>query len=218
MPREERETALTGQDSAENLQEPCLAGDEQGAANSGEPCEQPDEACRVLDRLLEAHETWFDVTRNCEYGGRSFEGYAEFHSHGEQYVLVKRAKLWEVDAAEYIFFTQTDVLDDALLDELLDFMKTQAVNKVDPAPNHMKSYISLVIVAKQVEQGTGKRVKKAAFHKTYKFGLRGWAELRLCAIDLEARNVLTNAEGKAMKQALEEISGFSRPGKKKARR
>lgn len=218
MPREERETAATEQAPAENLQDACLASGEQGAANSGETCKQPDEAHRVLDRLLEAHEVWFDVTRNYEYGGQSFEGYAEFHSHGEQYVLVKRAKLWEVDAAEYIFFTQADVLDDALLNSLLGFMKTQAVNKVDPAPNHMKSYISLVIIAEHMEPGVGKRVKKAAFHKTYRFGLRGWAELRLCAIDLEARNVLTNAEGKAMKQALEEISGFKLPGKKKARR
>ena len=36
----------------------------------------------VLERLLASHETWFDVYRDYEFGGRTFPGYAEFHSHG----------------------------------------------------------------------------------------------------------------------------------------
>ncbi len=218
MPREQRETVSTGQDPEENLPGDCLADGGMDTENSEKPCEQPDEANRVLDRLLEAHRTWFDVTRDYEYAGQSFEGYAEFHSHGEKYVLVKKAKLWEVDAAEYIFFKQVDVLSDALLDELLEFMKTQAVGKVDPAPNHMKSYVSLVIIAKQLAPGVDKRVTRSKFHKTYMFGLRGWAELRLCAVDLTSRRVLTNAEGKAMRHALEENSGFAARGNKREAR
>ena len=77
----------------------------------------------VLERLLASHETWFDVYRDYEFGGRVFPGYAEFHSHGEQYVLVKRAKLWEVDAFEYLFFALADDLDQAGLDDLVAFMK-----------------------------------------------------------------------------------------------
>ena len=55
-----------------------------------------DEKQLVLKRILAAHEAFFDVHRDYEFAGRSFPGFAEFHSFGEQYVLVKRAKLWEV--------------------------------------------------------------------------------------------------------------------------
>ena len=79
--------------------------EEQAAVRVGEPAlrseEQPsrakDEKHLVLKRILAAHEQWFDVRRGYEYAGRTFPGYAEFHSYGEKYVLVKRAKLWEVD-------------------------------------------------------------------------------------------------------------------------
>ena len=46
---------------------------------------------RVLARLLMAHEMWFDVEKNVEVEGCRFPSYAEYHSHGEQYALVKRA-------------------------------------------------------------------------------------------------------------------------------
>ena len=43
----------------------------------------------VVDRLLAAHEAWFDVERDHRFAGRVFSGYAEFHSSASQYVLVK---------------------------------------------------------------------------------------------------------------------------------
>ena len=71
--------------------------EEQAAVRVGEPAlrseEQPsrakDEKHLVLKRILAAHEQWFDVRRGYEYAGRTFPGYAEFHSYGEKYVLVK---------------------------------------------------------------------------------------------------------------------------------
>ena len=48
----------------------------------------------VIERLLAAHEAWFDIDRDHRFAGRTFPGYAEFHSCASQYVLVKRAKLW----------------------------------------------------------------------------------------------------------------------------
>ena len=95
----------------------CKA-EEQAAVRVGEPAlrseEQPsrakDEKHLMLKRILAAHEQWFDVRRGYEYAGRTFPGYAEFHSYGEKYVLVKSAKLWEVDTHEYLFFVLADAL------------------------------------------------------------------------------------------------------------
>ena len=157
----------------------------------------------VLERLLVSHETWFDVYRDYEFGGRTFPGYAEFHSHGEQYVLVKRAKLWEVDAFEYLFFVTTDELAQSELDDLVSFMKTKAIEKVHPDPNHMTSYLSLVIVANSVADGVKKQVRHTSFRKNFAFGIRGWADLRLAVLDLSDDSVTTNFQGKEMKDALQ---------------
>ena len=157
----------------------------------------------VLERLLASHETWFDVYRDYEFGGRTFPGYAEFHSHGEQYVLVKRAKLWEVDAHEYLFFTQADTLDHAQLEDLVSFVTTTGLEKVNPEPNHMTSYLSLVIVADDVPAEVKKAARKMRFRKNFKLGLRGWADLRLAVLSLADNSVTTNSQGKEMLATLQ---------------
>ena len=156
----------------------------------------------VLEALLRSHEAYFDVSRDIAYAGRNFAGYAEFRTHSEQFVLVKRAKLWEADAFEYIFFDVVDCVDEAWLDEAYRFMTTEALTKVDPKPNHMMSFISIVAIADSVSDGAKAKVRKMRFRKNFKFGFSGWADLRMALIDLSSLDVSTNGMGKEMKQTL----------------
>lgn len=164
----------------------------------------------VLARLLASHETWFDVHRDYAFGGRVFPGYAEFRSHGEQYVLVKRAKLWEVDAFEYLFFESAEHLDAGTLAGLVKFITTKGMEKVHPEPNHMTSYLSLVVVADAIDDEAKKLARKAKFRKNFALGIRGWADLRLAVIDLSDRSVTTNSQGKEMKATLQANLGERR--------
>lgn len=157
----------------------------------------------VLDRLLAAHETWFDVSRDYAFAGRMFPGYAEFHSSAERYVLVKRAKLWEVNAHEYLFFEVADRLTASLFEELVVFMTTEALAKVQLNPEHMTSYLSLVIIADAVDEGLRKTVKKTRFRKNFKLGFEGWADLRVAVVDLATSSIVTNAMGKELRASLE---------------
>ena len=157
----------------------------------------------LVAQLLVAHEAWYDVARDYEFAGRTFPGYAEFHSHGEKYVLVKSAKLWEVDAHEYIFFDAVERLSDAYLSDAIAFMKEKAIAKVKPVPNHMQSFLSLVIVADSLDDGVEKAIRRTRYRKNFQLGIRGWADLRVAAIDLQEGRVITNGMGKEMKPALE---------------
>ena len=185
--------------------------EEQAAVRVGEPAlrseEQPsrakDEKHLVLKRILAAHEQWFDVRRGYEYAGRTFPGYAEFHSCGEKYVLVKRAKLWEVDTHEYLFFVLANRLDETQVRDLVSFMENDGLAKVVPEPNHMSSAISLVIVADSCTEEALRLVRKTKFRKNFAFGIRGWADLRVAAADLSTKRVTTNAMGKQLKQTIE---------------
>lgn len=156
----------------------------------------------VLRRVLAAHEAYFDVYRDYEFKGRVFPGYAEFHSHAEKYVLVKRAKLWGASAHEYLFFCVAERLSAAELADAVTFMTTQALDKVQPDSEHMTSYLSLVVIARCVDEDVAHKVRATRFRKNFKFGLQGWVDLRLAVIDLSASSVLANARGKELRPTL----------------
>lgn len=157
----------------------------------------------ALDKLLRAHEAYYDIYQDHEHAGRLFPGYAEFHGHGEQYVLVKRAKLWEVDSHEYLFFDTVERLDTERLGQDIQYMQEHALTKVKPQPNHMSSNLSLVVIADSVDDDAARLLKKTRFRKNFKLGLEGWTDLRLAAVDLTGRRVITNGAGKDMKQTLQ---------------
>ena len=156
----------------------------------------------VIERLLAAHETWFDVERDHCFAGRIFPGYAEFHSSASQYVLVKRAKLWEASSHEYLFFWPADYLDEAELNDLLHFMTHEALAKVQLTSDHMSSYLSLVVVADRVDEAVPALVRRARFRKNFAFGLKGWADMRVAVVDLSARRVWANTQGKPLVETL----------------
>lgn len=165
---------------------------------------------QLLERLLAAHETWFDVRRDAEVAGRAFAGFAEFHEHGEKYVLSKRAKLWEVSSNEYVFFEAVGRLGADELDRLVSFMKTKALAAVvKPHANHMFSNLSLVVVAGTVGAGVERAVRATRFRKNFKWGLWGWSDLRVAVVDMAAGTgdregrVITNAAGKPLRAVLE---------------
>ena len=157
----------------------------------------------MLKKLLVAHEVWFDVQRDYKLAGRTFPGFAEFHSTGERYVLVKRAKLWEVATHEYLFFDVVDELDGDGLAQAVDLMTTEALKLVEPRPNHMFSNISLVVIAGSLAPGVEKAVRKVRFRKNFKWGLWGWSDLRVAVVDMARGRILTNAAGKALRATLE---------------
>lgn len=157
---------------------------------------------QVIERLLAAHETWFDVERNHEFAGRIFPGYAEFHSSASRYVLVKRAKLWEASTHEYLFFCETAHLDAAQFDDLMGFITSEALAKVQLSPDHMSSFLTLVVVADSIDDDIARRVRTARFRKNFALGFKGWADVRVAVVDLSTKQVLTNAQGKPLRETL----------------
>ena len=171
----------------------------------------------ILKKLLAAYEAWFNITKDYDYAGRHFEGYAEFHERGAQYIATKKAEIWSVNSYEYLFFKLTNHVSAADIESFVEFMTTEVIKKVQPEKDHMSSYLSLVLIADSADEDVEKVVAKTKFRKNFMLGLRGWADLRLCVIDLQAQKILSNAAGKHLKPTLEANAGFP-DGKKKRRR
>ena len=145
----------------------------------------------LLERVLAAHKSFYDIRRDYLFEGRTFPAFAEYHTYGEKYVLVKRAKLWEVNTHDFMFFECVDELDEAQLAEEISFMQEKA--------------LSLVIIANRTTEAARKLAKRTRFHKEYRFGFRGWTDLRLAVVDLSLptdKSVVVNNAGKQLKEVL----------------
>lgn len=158
---------------------------------------------QCLERLLKAHEVWFNTEKDHEFRGRVFPGYAEFHAEDSQYVLIKRAKLWEASSHEYLFFVTADHLATPWLSDLIAFMKTEALGKVKLNENHMTSYLSLVVIAQSADDDALKLAKSTRFRKNFAWGFKGWADLRVAVVVLDSGCVVTNPMGKPLALTIE---------------
>lgn len=164
-----------------------------------------DQRENILTRIVAAHEAYYDIRRDYLFESRRFPAFAEFHNYGEQYVLVKRAKMWEVNTHDFMFFDFAETFDETNLEDAVDFMTTKAIRKVNASPNHMSSALTLIIIANQCTDEAFRRVKSVRFRKNYRFGFRGWSDLRLAVIDLSrnsGEDIVTNAAAKQLKETL----------------
>lgn len=160
----------------------------------------------VLERLLAAHGAWFDVSRDVSVAGRAFRALAQFHSFGEQYVLVKRVKLWEAEEHEYMLFDVRDRIDAEAARSYVEFMKNEALELVKPEPNHMSSFRTLVVIANSVSDEACTLFRKTSHRKNFMWGIRGWSDVRLALIDLskpQGSRVVCNGAAKRIRKSLE---------------
>ena len=160
----------------------------------------------VLERLLAAHGAWFDVSRDVSVAGRAFRALAQFHSFGEQYVLVKRVKLWEAEEHEYMLFDVRDRIDVEAARSYVEFMKNEALELVKPEPNHMSSFRTLVVIANSTSDEACTLFRKTRHRKNFMWGIRGWSDVRLALIDLskpQGSRVVCNGAAKRIRKSLE---------------
>ncbi len=156
----------------------------------------------VIERLLAAHEAWFDIDRDHRFAGRTFPGYAEFHSSPPRYVLVKRAKLWGGCQS------RAPVLLGRLVSRLPSWTTWSAASPArgSPscgAPDHMTTYLSLAIVADAVDDLAWERVRRTAYARTSRSAGGDGADLRLAVADLSRGRVTTNSQGKPLGKTLQ---------------
>lgn len=160
----------------------------------------------VLERLLAAHGAWFDVSRDVSVAGRAFRALAQFHSFGEQYVLVKRVKLWEAEEHEYMLFDVRDHIDAEAARSYVEFMKNEALELVKAEPNHMSSFRTLVVIANSASDEACTLFRKTSHRKNFMWGIRGWSDVRLALIDLskpQGSRVVCNGAAKRIRKSLE---------------
>lgn len=160
-------------------------------------------AKNILDRLVLAHEDYFDITAPFSLGDIAFDAMAAFHQAAEKYVLSKKAKIWGYSTHEYIFFKQVEFLDLSQLDGLVKCVESAGMGLVQPDYDHMASYLTLVVIAERCAAEISRHVRRTRFRKNLALGFKGWVDLRVGIIDVEGERIYTNGQGKVLRKTLE---------------
>lgn len=175
---------------------------------------------RYLDRLLARYSGTFNIYMPYVIGGVTFPAYGYFFSHVEKYVLTRNTNMWSSDSFEHILFMPKDkvVVEDVtkMKSILLDYVEPQLVRGGEelPPPNHMYSYMSVVLISDKVpDKDTIKAVKKLSFDKGYKMNMRGYSQVQICLVSMEDEKVYHNFAASKKKKILKGIFKDIREGK-----
>lgn len=152
----------------------------------------------ALEKLIAAYEIYYDVQRS---GAEDpFAVRATFHSHGEKYVLVRQAKIWEMDSHEYVFIYAAER---AGLDELYILAETawlEGLSQVCPSFSHRNSDVTLILLADHIEPEVFPAASRLKKSRSYFLSLQGWSNLRIAAYELSSGNLACNRQGQDLRQ------------------
>ena len=157
----------------------------------------------ALDRVLRAHGSYYTVNRDDPTP--PFAAEAEFSAHGEQYFLLKSAKIADIDSNEYVFVSSDEVLTAQKLTEYDRIAWETGMARVRPAPGHRNSDVIVIALAQRIDADAAKLAKKLHHYRSYSLGLRGWSNYRLIAYELDTGTMTHNRQGHTLVKLMSDI-------------
>ena len=157
----------------------------------------------ALERLLRSYTRYYDLS---ETPPAPFQAAAEFHSHGESYLLIKSAKLWEMDSNEFVYFSAEDAMSTECVSNRIETAWNLAMPQIQPGENHRNSDVTVLFLTESLPDDARRLVRHTNRSKGYKHGIQGWSNLRLGAIELSTGRVTVNRHGRDLKKLLSNIS------------
>ena len=170
----------------------------------------------LLEKILKSYEAYFDISRETEYEGVPVAAEAAFHSRSEKYVLVKKAQLWAAEAHEYTFFLTAESLDCEKLEAYREVILKEGLSRVKPQKDHMYTYVTMIVIADQVDERVSSQIRRMRFHKSYRLSIHGWCDLRVAICDMsgETVQVLTNPAGRELRKMVRAVTDKKRRAKR----
>ncbi|MCD8023467.1 MAG: hypothetical protein LUF30_11045 [Lachnospiraceae bacterium] len=157
-----------------------------------------------FDKLVSRFDTYYDVRR--EDVEPPFEAEAVFHSHDEQYFLVRSAAISEAESHEYVYFAMRETLDANALQMMDSAAWERGLAQVTPHKDHRNSDVTLIILADKISDEAMRQIPKLHHYKSYRFSLQGWSQYRLIALEQTSGRVAYNRQGADLKKLVSNIS------------
>lgn len=158
----------------------------------------------ALESLLHSYVKYYDIHR--EDVEPPFAAEARFHSHGEQYFLVKSARISEADSHEYVYFAAEASVDLEKLTMLDQTAWERGLSHVKPHKDHRNSDVTLIVLADHITPEAMAAVKKIKHYKSYSYRLQGWSCYKLVALETSSGTLACNRLGRDLKNLFRNIS------------
>lgn len=121
-------------------------------------------------------------------------------SHNEQYFLIKKAKVADIDTNETVYFATEESLSKDRLLELDSIAWERGTANVQPSSNHRNSDVVLIILTGHAEEYALTQVKKCKHYQSYLWGFHGWSNYRLIVAELSSGRIVHNRHGQILKK------------------
>lgn len=171
------------------------------------------EKAEVLEKILKAYEAYYDINR--ETPERPFAAEASFHSHDEQFFLVKSARIGEAESNEHVFFSIEETLDEDRLKELDSAAWERGLARVKPHANHRNTDVTLVAAGNHVTEEAFALAARLKHYKSYQWGFRGFSHYRLVVLEYSSGRLACNGQGKDLKKLFGNIFQCQGKGERK---
>lgn len=93
-----------------------------------------------------------------------------------QYLMSRRAMIWEAESHEYVYFFDAGHLTKADVEKALDESYARGMQCIVPGPKHRCSYIAAIIVADSADSEAVSYIKKFQKRENFKMSLHGWMD------------------------------------------
>lgn len=158
----------------------------------------------ALDKILCSFKKYYNI-KTGDQAEAPFAAEAEFISHNEQYFLIKRAKVADIDSNEYVYFYAADEVNHDTLQELDETAWNRGMARVTPGYSHRNSDVTLIIIADRLSPEVKAAVPQLKHYKSYMFMLHGWSHYRLIALELSTGDLVYNRQGQSLKKLVSNI-------------
>ena len=157
----------------------------------------------VLSTLLKSYKRYYNVqTEGVE---APFAAEAAFHTHDEQYFLVKSAKLSEAESHEYVFFHASESLTLQDVEQLDQLAWERGLSRVKPSSYHRNTDVTLVLLAESIAPEAAAFLKRSKHYQSYRFSFHGWSSYRAVALETSTGALTCNKRGKDLKKLFRNI-------------
>ena len=152
----------------------------------------------ALERVLRSYRTYYNIKR--EAVEPPFAAEAVFGSHNEQYFLVKKAKVADIDTNETVYFATEDSLTKERLLELDAAAWERGTANVQPSSHHQSTDVVLFVLTSHIEEDAYAQIKKCKHYRSYLWGFHGWSNYRLIVVELTSGRIVHNRHGQILKK------------------
>ena len=157
----------------------------------------------VLDRLVKSYSRYYNVrTEDVE---PPFAAEAVFHSHDEQYFLLKSAKLSESESHEYVFIATGESMTLEDVRALDEKAWETGMARVRPRDGHRSTDVVLIILAEHLAPEAMEYIRKLKRSRSYRFTLHGWSNYQAIALETSTGNLSANRRGRDLRKLFRNI-------------